>query len=34
MKEMKEDGDQAFDKSVALAVGNENISQQKQKLKK
>ena len=34
MKEMKEDGDQAFDKSIALAVGNENISQQKQKLKK
>ncbi len=34
MKEMKEDGDQAFDKSVALAVGNENISQQEQKLKK
>ena len=34
MKEMKESEDQAFDKSVVFAVGNENVSQQIQKLKK
>jgi len=31
---MKEDADQAFDKSIVNAMSNENVSQQEQKLKK
>jgi len=34
LKEMKKDNDQAFDTTVAKALGNENVSQQARKLKK